>query len=123
MIATTATRQATYTIVRPRVKQERSMLTRICSSAVDRTSTWRSLGWLACLFAARGPERDHDHGKQGHRNEKSEKAEHDRHQRLRHDRQGRRNVDSFLHQDRNEQVVFDELDTDVRDGDGERLFG
>src|SRR5687768_4051699 len=123
IIATTATRNATDTIIPSRVKKERSLLTRICSSAVVTTSTWRILGWLACLFAARRPERDHDYGEQGHRNEKSEKAEHDRHQRLRHDRQGRWNVDSFLHQDRNEQVVLDELDTDVRDGDGERLFG
>ena len=57
-----------------------------------------------------------------HGEHEAEEAEHQRHQRLRDDGQRRRQIHPALHEQRNEDVVLEELDADVDDGDEERLL-
>ena len=65
----------------------------------------------------------HDRGEQRHGDHQAEEAEHQREQRLRDDGERRREVHAALHEQRDEDVVLEELDAPVDDGNDERLLG
>jgi len=63
-----------------------------------------------------------DHREQRNRDQQSQEPEQDCHHRLNQDRQRRREIEAFLHQNRNQDVILKELDRDVRERNEQRFF-